>query len=582
MAENKKQKLEIKDPPIREDSAHMEEETDSLLSGVEIDDEVIEQDDLNNKEAKKLAKKNAKKHLTPEEIKKAKKKKRILIACLSVILVIGLFLVPAVRFAVLNFVGFQNDIIITVLDNDKKPVNGAEATINGKSSVTTDIYGRVTLENVRFGKIPLVITKPGYAKVTTELHSDIRTGRAEPFTMKLIGIKIDIAVKDWLSGRPIKGVSAESGEAKALSDDSGVASLVVMPSEEDKLTVDLKAAGYKPKKVDFDTSVRTKETLLVADAQNYFMSVRDGRHDIYSSDLDGKNVKKIIESTGKESRELLGFAIHPDNRHAVLVANREGKVQNSMVVAGVYLIDLKDAAITKIDEGTNVNLQGWSGKFMVYTKSNPSVRLDSKNAIELKLLNIESRFNPVITAANTISDIFTYPDMVVYHAYNPFAEEDKEARLMAYHTLSGNHQELAKDHKISYLTQPSYLNLNLMMEDGSTKSMSLPSGTMQNQAGGPLPSRYYHTSADGKYLVWVERRDGKGVLLRRALDGGEEKVVASQGGFTDPLRSIGNKYLVIRSSTTSETADYVVDIGSGKIAKLNDVFDVWLGTREWR
>ncbi len=69
-------------------------------------------------------------------------------------------------------------------------------------------------------------------------------------------------------------------------------------------------------------------------------------------------------------------------------------------------------------------------------------------------------------------------------------------------------------------------------------------------------------------------RDGQGVLLTTKVNDDAERIVVKSGGLNDPIRYISDSLAVVRVATSSETADYIVNIESGKMAKIVDVSNI--------
>jgi hypothetical protein len=71
--------------------------------------------------------------------------------------------------------------------------------------------------------------------------------------------------------------------------------------------------------------------------------------------------------------------------------------------------------------------------------------------------------------------------------------------------------------------------------------------------------------------VWVDVRDGKGVLLSYRLDDKKEAAVKITSGLMDPVYWINDSQVVYRVTTSQETADYVVSLDGGEAQKIADV-----------
>jgi hypothetical protein len=86
-----------------------------------------------------------------------------------------------------------------------------------------------------------------------------------------------------------------------------------------------------------------------------------------------------------------------------------------------------------------------------------------------------------------------------------------------------------------------------------------------------LVSKVYVDSPDGKNSLWVDNRDGKGVLLAYSTSAKTDKVVQTQSGLSLPVRWISNNTVIYRVHTAQETADYAINLDGGPVRKLKDV-----------
>src|SRR5690606_23458535 len=117
---------------------------------------------------------------------------------------------------------------------------------------------------------------------------------------------------DWHSAEPLSGVSAETIEGtSAFSAEDGLLKLVTPPSEL-PIEVTFSLDGYNQQTFTTDpTNFQEQEVKLVTAGFNAFVSKRDGKYDLYRSDLDGDNVTKIVEATGKERASSLALSLDP-------------------------------------------------------------------------------------------------------------------------------------------------------------------------------------------------------------------------------------------------------------------------------
>jgi hypothetical protein len=101
-------------------------------------------------------------------------------------------------------------------------------------------------------------------------------------------------------------------------------------------------------------------------------------------------------------------------------------------------------------------------------------------------------------------------------------------------------------------------------------------------AGAPAnpATRVYIDSPNGKSSLWVDKRDGKGVLLFYDLASKKDSIVRSQNGLGYPIRWLDDSTLIFRMTTESETADYALSLNGGEGRKIADVTNTG-GVDKW-
>lgn len=543
------------------------------LQDVEISDQTIEAVDKESNKAQKEAKKTAKKLRTPEE-KKAHLKKQILIGTGCVVaLLLVLLAVPFTRWPLLNAVGFRGTVELTVKDSASKPVSAAVIKLDSGNTALTDKFGRALISNVLLGKRTVLIQKNGYGDKTANLTSGLGTHKTSE-QLKVIGIKIDLDIKDWLSNQQLEGATATFGKSSAISDSTGRASLVIPPTDQKMVEVTVSAPGYITKTLETETTVVSREVPLVSAQKDYFISKRDGKFDVFSSNLDGTDQRKVIDATGKEDESVLQFSINKNNKQAVLVATREGKVQSGRIIAGVYAVDLEKASLQKIDEGSDIQLLDWSDNTLVYNKSSAGLNYDDPSLSKLMNYNSASGKLSQIAQANYFAVSIVAINKLFYvpaDAYRPI----ENGVLTSVDLATNATKRYLQDRPITYISRASYPTLETQDSTGATFELQITNGTAKAIDRRPTTVLQIATSPNGQVNAWSDKRDGQGALIVRAKDG-TEKVVAKLPGMTTPVRFINDSIAVVRVATSQETADYVINVSGGQFKKVVDVSNVGL------
>ncbi len=557
---------------IIEDDVELDfEEKD--LETVDISDTTLEDSDKQSSRAKKEAKKTAKKLRTPEE-KKRHKQKQIALGVLAFVLIVaGLLAVPFTRWPILNFIGFRSTLMVTVYEQGgNKPISRASVKLQNGALSLTDSFGRVSFTKVRLGKQRIVIQKAGYGDVTETVTSSFGVTKPK-VSMKVIGIQLDFDIKNWLSGQPITGADVTFNKSSAQSDTSGRVSLVIPPTDQASIEVTITAPGYLPKTVKTEVNAESREVSLTAAQKNYFLSKRDGRFDLFVANLDGSDQRKIIEATGKEDENVLQFSINRNNKQAILVATRDGKIQNGRLVAGVYVVDLEKASLKKVDEGSDIQLLDWVDTTMAYTKSDPGLNYDDPAFSRLMSYNIANNRLAELAQTNYFAVSVVAQTKVFYMPSDPYRSIEN-AELTSIDITSGSRRNYLGGKLINYATRPSYGVLELQDTAGSYFELQIANGSTKPIDRRPGAQLRYALSPNSELVAWSDQRDGQGTLLLKNLKSGEEKNVVKLGGLSAPVRFIADDLVVVRVATSQETADYVVSLASGKLAKISDVANI--------
>lgn len=545
---------------------------DTTLEGVQISDTDLEQTDKLTKQEKKEAKKRAKKLRTPEEKKKLKRRKILFGSISLLILVVVIFAVPMTRWPMLNALGFRGNIAVLVQDEDSNvTISDVNVLVDDSFVGTTDGSGQLRVSNIRLGDHNIKLQKAGYSRVDEEQTISFGT-RKYNTSLKAIGIKIDIGVKDWLNNTSVVGAKISGGGSTATTDNKGRAALVIKPTDEDT-AVSIKAKGYLDKKIQVAPKVASLDVSLVSSSKNYFISKRDGKYDIFKSNIDGSSQRKIIEATGKENQGLLQFSIHRNNRYALLVAIRDGTRLGDRLVAGIYKVDLEQASLKKIDEGSDVQLLGWAGDSAVYTKTSPETNYDDKNFTKLMSVNILSDTLAQQASSNYFQLATIVGEKVLYVAGDAY-REIKNPKLVGVDPNSGARQTYQSGKSIRYGNQTTYGVLEFETDASEFYSLNVITGALQATDRQPSDINRYSLNQSANKVAYTDRRDGKGVLLVRNLKDGKEEPIVAISGLTTPVRWVSSRLVVARISTNQETADYVIDTNSGKYAKIVDVSDI--------
>ncbi|MCB9822925.1 carboxypeptidase regulatory-like domain-containing protein [Candidatus Nomurabacteria bacterium] len=546
---------------------------DSNFEDVHISDDDLISDDKNFKSAKKKAKKLVRSQLSDSDLKKLKRKKLLIVSAIALLIILLPLMIPFTRWPILNALGVRSTITITVLEKDDKiPISNASIWLDETFFTSTDEFGSGTFENTKLGPHNVRIQKNGYSREDIQVVTGL-TETKNTIEVKAIGIKVNLDVRNWLTGEPIVGAVVGVNKDTVKSDKTGRASIVIPPDDDRKVKLSVGATGYISQLVKPSYTSDSKEVALVSDAKNYFISKRDGKYDIFSSNIDGSSQQKIIEATGKEDPSFIQFSIHRGNRFGVLVANREGKVINNRVVAGIYIIDFASSNLKKIDEGSDVRLLDWGDDTVVYQKSDANLNYDDPAFSKISSYNVGNAKQKQLAQANYFSVAIVAQNFVYFAGADGYRDE-ANTPLTSVELSSGATKTILQGRIPSGLTRSNYESLTLLADDSNYYNVTVKGGTVKQIDRRVDSSLNFGLNPNGGQVVYAEQVDGQGALMVRSTGNDDKRVVTKLSGLKSPTRWVTDRLVVVRVVTTTQTADYLVDVPTGKSAKVVDVSDI--------
>jgi len=554
-------------------ASKIDEFDENTLADVTISDEDLEVDDSHGKTAKKKAKKRSKSQLSEDEVKRIKRKRFIISGVVFFVVVIAILLVPYSRWAILNALGVRSTVEFSVVEHtDKIPLSNVAVWLDDTYFTSTSETGVARFENTTFGKHDVRVQKNGYSREDFEITNSVLS-QSHKVEVKTIGIKVNFNVRNWLTGDPVGDAAAAFADDVAASDKTGRVGIVIPPDTDDTSQIKISAPGYITQSLVPPVNVDSKDVLLVSASKDYFISKRDGKFDIFSSNVDGTQQKKVIEASGKEDPDLLQFSMHRGNRFGVMVANREGRVANNRVVAGVYVIDFSNNSLRKIDEGSDVQLLEWGGDNIVWQMTDTTLGYNDPSFTTLTTFNPLNSKQRVVAKSNYFSVALVAQDKLFYAGADGYREDVNTP-------LTSN--ELVRDRTKTYLegnipadiSRSDYDTLTLRDYNGNYFSLAISSGSVRNIDRRVDAPMLFSLHPGGNQVMWAEQRDGQGALLVRSTDKSDARSVVTLSGLTSSLRWVSDRLAVVRVVTTTETADYIVDVPTGKTAKIVDVSNI--------
>lgn len=144
---------------------------------------------------------------------------------------LGVIIVAAVGLTDLKYpiIGtfYKSTVELSVIDPEiNEPITEANVQINGAAG-TTDKDGKITLNSVSPGNQTVTVSKEAYQ--TYSEKKKIKFGRNNLGTveLKITGVRVSFALTNKISGAKLSDVKITIGEASAITDSDGKATVSV-------------------------------------------------------------------------------------------------------------------------------------------------------------------------------------------------------------------------------------------------------------------------------------------------------------------------------------------------------------------
>ncbi len=484
------------------------------------------------------------------------------------VLIIGLAVLPLSRYYILNLLGVRASVNLVVTDDSsQQPLKNIEVTI-GNDTASTDSDGKVRLSRVRLGKNNLLIHKRAYADFTKTITVGWGSNPLGGFTLKATGTQYTIVVKDFLSGQPITDAEAGVGEAVSTADKTGKIILSI-DSGTQSLVVSINAKSYRSQKVTLTSNSKADQKVsLVPVRKDAFISKRTGRYDLYKINVDGKNEEVVLKGTGLEQDNMV-LSVHPSDEVLAYVSTRDNvHNKDGFLLSTLLLVDLGDNSVKNIVQSERVQLLGWSGDYLVYLQITAGTSAFSPKRYRLVSYNYKTADKRELATANYFNDAKLIGNNVYYSLTGLGQNEGSFSRI----TVDGSSKQQIINQIVWSIYRTSYdkFTLSVGQDWYDNKVGSLTTTKLSGQPSA-LKSFVYVDSPDKKHSLWVDDRDGKGVLLSYDTVTKTDKIIKTQSGITSSVRWLNNSTIIYRIHTDQETADYVLSVDGGDAKKISDV-----------
>ncbi len=491
-----------------------------------------------------------------------------------VIVSFALVLTPTSRYFLLNTVGVRSSASITVLDGSTQlPLRNVKVKLANVSG-QTDENGEVKLTKIELGQTELVIEKRAFATINQPITVGWGSNPLGKFSLKAVGAQYTFVIKDWLTGKPIEKAEATRGEASAFSDEQGKLLLTIDSSEvKDNMTITVKANDYRDEQAALDVDSKQAQTVqMVVNRKHVFISNRSGKYDIYSVYADGKNEKLVLAATGVERDDMV-LVQHPTDAVAALVSTRVN-VRNSdgFLLSTLTIFNLNDSSTFGVGQSEKLQIIGWVGTRLLYIQVAAGTSATDPGRFRLLSFDYKTAEKTEIARSNSFNDIALIGSSLYYAPSSSFQKDPKTGFIKS--NADGTLKKTLFDKEVWNMFRVNYDTLNLMVGQtwyeykiGSSNPVKL------NESPANPKNRLYINNQDNTHALWVDQRDGKGVLLDYDIQKATDKILQTKSGLVYPVHWLTDSLFIYRIHTDTETADYVMSIDGKTAHKIKDVYN---------
>jgi len=490
-------------------------------------------------------------------------------AGIALLIIVAMF-IPVTRYGILNTAGVRVSSSMTVVDSKTGlPLKNIPVKMQGQEQKSDD-DGYVSFSKLKQGKTNLVIDKRGYAVIDKNITIGWGSNPIGEQSITATGTQYTFLLVDWLSGQSVKNAEAISGEDVAQSDEEGRIILTVgeLSSE---TTAEISAEGYRKETLNLD-ELNHGETIIkmVVAKKHTFVSNRSGEYDLYKIDVDGTNEEVLLPASTKE-REVPFVLSHPAKDVVAYISSRDGDVnRGNFVLDGLFIIDVINGDSYKVTRSEQIQLIGWSENKLIYVAVIEGVSAGNSQRSKLVSYDLDTKERLELASSNYFNDVKLI-NKTVYYAVSSYAVPQSQAKLFSI-DVDGKNKKTLVDEQVWSIIRKDYSNLQFSAVDLRWYEQEIGSEVKKiDVAPVTRSSRSYSVSPSGEKAVWVDVRDGKGVLILYDIAQKTESVILTESGLGSPVEWINNTTLTYRISNSQETADYVFNIEGVESKKIADV-----------
>jgi hypothetical protein len=498
------------------------------------------------------------------------KKRKMLLGSL-VILVIIAGVVPGSRYFILNTAGVRASASVHVIDESTlQPLKNVRVNVHGAEAVT-DENGDARIEKVKLGTTQLKIERRAFATVERKVTIGWGSNPLGEEKLRPTGTQYAFAITDFLSGRGIFKAEAVSSDASAFSNEEGKL-LLTMEDPPDEIDISITREGHRTEHFKFHADTKDETSVKMVPARKHaYISRRDaGRYDVYAAYADGKDEKLVLKGSGNERDDTV-LIPHPSEDLIALVSTREGKRnKDGFLLSNLNIVDLRTKSVEAVETSERIQVINWFGERLAYVRVISGSSAGNPKRNRLMAYHYKDDTNNELAASNYFNDVMAIGDRIYYAPSGAYA---KGINVNLFSVKADNtDRKIILDREVWNMFRTRYDHI-AVSAPGSWYDYRVGDERPTALKGEPpnLKSRVYTDSPNKQKSLWVDSRDGKGVLIVHDVKSGEEKTLRSQPGLKNPVRWLNDNTIVYRIKTDTETADYALSLDGGEPKKLADV-----------
>jgi len=486
----------------------------------------------------------------------------------AILLIVGVVVaVPAIRTGLMNVLGFRASVSVYAVDaTTLQPIKGATLRV-GDGTVKTAEDGKAKLKDVRLGKQTVVVHKAGFADVKEDVTFSFRAVDLGEVDMKATGLQLGFTLTDYVSGKPIEGVTLESGESSTKSGKDGKAVITLAPdSTADSISIHKN--GYRSEQVPAKGEENSVQKVkLVLAAKEIYIAKENGVYNLKKVDLDSKNAAVLLAGTGNETASL-DVAVDALSQYAALISTRDNvKNKDGYLLSALTLVNISNGDSETIEHAEKLTIIGWSGTTVVYKQVVAGT--SAANASREKLMAYNYATNKRYQVAN--ANHFLGAELhsgTVYFAVSSTDPAAKSGLMSA--ALDGSAKKVIQEGDAWAAYRVDYKTFKLQT---AIKWYAYTfGGTAVETQPATSVSRTYIDSGDAKLSIWSDTSATSGSLSLYDIATGKDQTLTKTKAQYKPLRWLNNRVVMYREATKTGGADYVLSLDGGDAIKVADTY----------